>query len=94
MFAFILRRLTPWFRNVGKRLTKAPKLYLRDSGMLHHLLDICDPDQLAAHPIRGASWEGFALEQVLALEMGADDVLGKPCPMRELLAPFGLRHRA
>jgi hypothetical protein len=44
---FILRRLTPWFRNVGKRLTKAPKLYLRDSGMLHHLLDIGDPDQRA-----------------------------------------------
>ena len=65
---FILRRLTPWFRNVGKRLTKAPKLYLRDSGMLHHLLDIGDPDQLAAHPIRGASWEGFVLEDLLRRE--------------------------
>jgi predicted AAA+ superfamily ATPase len=65
---FILRRLTPWFRNVGKRLTKAPKLYLRDSGMLHHLLDISDPDQLAAHPIRGASWEGFVLEDLLRRE--------------------------
>jgi hypothetical protein len=65
---FILRRLTPWFRNVGKRLTKAPKLYLRDSGMLHHLLDIGDPDQLATHPIRGASWEGFVLEDLLRRE--------------------------
>jgi len=65
---FILRRLTPWFRNVGKRLTKAPKLYLRDSGMLHHLLDIGDPDQLASHPIRGASWEGFVLEDLMRRE--------------------------
>lgn len=65
---FLLRRLTPWFRNIGKRLTKAPKLYVRDSGLLHHLLGISDPDQLASHPIRGASWEGFVIEDLLRRE--------------------------
>ena len=54
---FLVRRLTPYARNVHKRLTKAPKLYLRDTGLLHHLLGIESADELASHPIRGASWE-------------------------------------
>ncbi|OGA72110.1 MAG: hypothetical protein A3F77_01910 [Betaproteobacteria bacterium RIFCSPLOWO2_12_FULL_67_28] len=49
---FLVRRLSPWFRNVGKRLTKAPKVYLRDSGLLHHLLNIGSHDELANHPSR------------------------------------------
>ena len=65
---FLLRRLQPYFRNVGKRLTKAPKLYLRDTGLLHHLLDIGTHDELAGHPSRGASWEGFVIEDVLRRE--------------------------
>ncbi len=65
---FLVRRLAPWFRNVGKRLTKSPKVYLRDSGLLHHLLNISTPDDLANHPSRGASWEGFVIEDVLRRE--------------------------
>jgi len=65
---FLVRRLAPWFRNVGKRLTKAPKVYLRDTGLLHHLLNISSADELANHPSRGASWEGFVIEDVLRRE--------------------------
>lgn len=65
---FLLRRLPPYFRNVGKRLVKAPKLYLRDTGLLHYLLNIRTHDELDAHPIRGASWESFVIEDVLRRE--------------------------
>jgi uncharacterized protein len=65
---YLLRRLPPYFRNVGKRLTKAPKVYLRDSGLLHHLLNISTAEELANHPSRGASWEGFVIEDVLRRE--------------------------
>jgi uncharacterized protein len=65
---FLIRRLAPYFRNVGKRLIKAPKVYLRDSGLLHHLLNISSHDELASHPSRGMSWEGFVLEDVLRRE--------------------------
>ena len=66
--SFLLRRLPPYFRNVGKRLVKAPKLYLRDTGLLHHLLNINDLDSLNSHPIRGASWETFVMEDILRRE--------------------------
>lgn len=62
---FLIRRLQPWHANVGKRLVKSPRIYLRDSGLLHALLDIGDRDGLMAHPILGASWEGFAIENLL-----------------------------
>lgn len=65
---FLVRRLPPYFRNVGKRLTKAPKLFLRDTGLLHHLLNIGSAAELDAHPARGASWEGFVVEDVLRRE--------------------------
>ncbi|MDO8787592.1 MAG: ATP-binding protein [Sulfuritalea sp.] len=65
---FLLRRLPPWFRNVGKRLTKSPKVYLRDTGMLHHLLNIGSHDQIENHPVRGASWETFVLEDIIRRE--------------------------
>ncbi len=65
---FLVRRLAPWFRNIGKRLTKAPKVYLRDTGLLHHLLNISSAEELANHPSRGASWEGFVIEDVLRRE--------------------------
>ena len=65
---FLVRRLAPYFRNVGKRLTKSPKLYLRDSGLLHHLLHIASHDELASHPVRGASWEGFVIEDLMRRE--------------------------
>lgn len=64
---FMLRQLQPWHENLAKRQVKAPKVYFRDSGLLHALLGIRDLDDLLAHPRCGASWEGFALEQVLRL---------------------------
>ncbi len=63
--AYMVRVLPPWFENVGKRQVKSPKVFIRDSGVLHALLGIADPTTLSAHPKRGASWEGFATEQVL-----------------------------
>lgn len=63
----MLRQLQPWHENLGKRQVKAPKIYFRDTGLLHALMDVHTPEQLATHPRAGASWEGFALEQVLRL---------------------------
>lgn len=62
----LVRRLPPWHTNLGKRLVKAPKTYLRDSGLLHALLHLPDLETLLAHPIVGASWEGFVIENLLA----------------------------
>ncbi|MGQ9661551.1 MAG: ATP-binding protein [Kiritimatiellia bacterium] len=64
---FMVRQLQPWHANVGKRQVKAPKVYLRDSGLLHALLRLPDREALLAHPIVGFSWEGFAIEQVLRI---------------------------
>lgn len=63
--AFVMRQLPPWFENLGKRQVKSPKIYLRDSGLLHELLGIASSSALETHPKLGASWEGFALEEVL-----------------------------
>lgn len=65
---FLLRQLRPYFRNVGKRLVKAAKVYLRDTGLLHHLLNVSTHDHLDSHPVRGASWETFVIEDVLRRE--------------------------
>ncbi|MDX2286485.1 MAG: ATP-binding protein [Bacteroidia bacterium] len=62
--SFLIARLQPWFVNLGKRLVKSPKLYIRDSGLLHYLLHIRDLDQLQGNPRIGASWEGYAIEQI------------------------------
>ena len=64
---FMIRLLPPWHANVGKRLVKAPKLYIRDSGLFHTLHTIETPLHLESHPKLGASWEGFAMEQALRL---------------------------
>jgi hypothetical protein len=61
----LIRRLPPWHANVGKRLVKSPKVYVRDSGLVHALLSIEDKEALLAHPVVGASWEGFVIENVL-----------------------------
>lgn len=63
--AFVVRQLQPWYENIGKRQVKAPKIYLRDTGLLHSLLEIPNEHALLGHPKVGASWEGFALEQTL-----------------------------
>jgi len=62
---YMVRQLQPWHENIGKRQVKAPKIYLRDSGILHALMNLGDDMALQAHPRVGASWEGFALEMVL-----------------------------
>lgn len=69
---YLVRVLSPWFENVGKRQYKAPKVYVRDSGLLHALLGLGTDPALGSHPKLGASWEGYALEQVLAVA-GDDD---------------------
>lgn len=70
--AFTVRLLAPWFENVGKRVVKSPKVYVRDSGLLHSLLGLADLGALESHPKLGASWEGFALDQLLAAARGKD----------------------
>ncbi len=62
----LLRRLPPWHANLGKRLVKAPKVYVRDSGLVHALLDVPDQEALLSHPVVGGSWEGFCIEQLLS----------------------------
>ena len=68
--AYLIRLLRPWRENLGKRIVKAPKVYVADSGLLHTLLDIDSKRDLARHPKVGASWEGFALGQVIR-QLGA-----------------------
>jgi hypothetical protein len=63
---FMVRQLQPWYENIGKRQVKAPKIYLRDSGLLHSLLNLNSLHDLLGHPQAGASWEGFAIDQVLS----------------------------
>jgi predicted AAA+ superfamily ATPase len=62
----LVRRLRPFHDNLGKRLVKSPKLYVRDSGLVHGLLNILDHNALAGHPVVGASWEGFVIENLLS----------------------------
>ncbi|MDP1790371.1 MAG: ATP-binding protein [Methylibium sp.] len=71
----MVRRLEPHLANVGKRLVKSPKVYLRDSGLLHALLGIATVQDLQGHPIAGRSWEGFVVEQVAA-QLPADAQMG------------------
>jgi len=63
----LVRRLPSWHANVGKRLVKSPKVYVRDSGLVHALLAIGDKETLLSHPVVGASWEGFVIENLLAV---------------------------
>jgi predicted AAA+ superfamily ATPase len=65
--AFMVRQLQPWYENTSKRQVRAPKIYLRDSGLLHSLLNIPDLNSLYGHPKVGASWEGYVIEQVLQM---------------------------
>ncbi len=65
--ALVVRQLQPWFANIGKREVKSPKLYVRDTGLLHALLGITGFESLESNPRLGASWEGFVVEQVLAV---------------------------
>ena len=62
----LVRRLQPFQSNMGKRLVKAPRVFVRDSGIVHALLNIVDEEALLGHPVAGASWEGFVIENLLA----------------------------
>ena len=68
---FMVRQLPPWHENLGKRQVKAPKIYIRDSGLLHALLALTTERQLASHPKVGASWEGFVID-VVTSHLGAE----------------------
>jgi len=72
---FMIRELQPWHANIDKRQIKTPKIYFRDSGLLHLLLGLTKLSEIERHPKLGASWEGFALEQIISqLELSADEV--------------------
>ena len=62
---FMVRQLQPWYANLGKRQVKSPKIYLRDTGLLHYLLGIRTEQELAIHPRNGASWEGYVIEEII-----------------------------
>lgn len=70
--AYVVRQLQPWYENIKKRQIKSPKIYIRDSGLLHALLSLETQKDLFQHPKYGASWEGFALEQILKVTDPAD----------------------
>ncbi len=63
----LVRKLRPWYGNTKKRLVKSPRIYIRDSGILHSLLQIPGPDQLLSHPVLGKSWEGFVIENIIGI---------------------------
>ena len=63
----LIRRLKPWTSNIGKRLVKTPKVYVRDSGLTHTLLNISNYNDLLGHPIVGTSWEGFVIENIMSV---------------------------
>lgn len=67
--ALVVRQVQPWFANIAKRQVRSPKVYVRDSGLLHRLLGITDRNDLLGHPKVGASWEGFVIEQILMLDV-------------------------
>ena len=64
---FLIRKLPPYFANIGKRLVKSPKLYFRDTGLLHYFLGVRSESALDTHPARGMSWEGFVIDQLISL---------------------------
>jgi len=71
---FMIRQLQPWFENIGKRQVKSPKVYIRDSGILHALLNLPTFELLSVYPRLGASWEGFALEEIIkAYDLQTDE---------------------
>jgi len=71
---FLVRRLQPYHMNIKKRLIKSPKVYIRDSGLLHALLGIRNLDALQSYPLVGSSWEGFVIEQIISLMQKRHDV--------------------
>ena len=69
----LVRRLSPWHKNIGKRLVKSPKVYVRDSGITHALLGLGNKEAVLSHPVAGHSWEGFVIENLLAVAPQGSD---------------------
>lgn len=91
----LIRRLSPWFGNLKKRLVKSPRIYVRDSGVLHALLRILDYESLLGHPALGKSWEGFVIENIISnLPFGVQPFFYRSAAGAEidLLLEFGLDH--
>ena len=86
--AFLIRRLQPYHANLGKRLVKSPKIYWRDTGLLHALLNVLDEEDLLGKPWAGFSWEGFVIEQVL----GTLQQAGRHCEAFFLRTKIGRAH--
>ncbi len=72
--AYLIRRLQPWYVNANKRLVKSPKVYIRDSGILHSLLRLTSIDDILSHPAAGASWEGYVIEQIYQFKQAGIDM--------------------
>ena len=72
--AFIIHRLQPFYTNIGKRLIKTPKIYINDSGILHHLLRIASEKELIGHPSAGESWEGYVISQIMYAKQSRTDM--------------------
>lgn len=82
----MVRKLQPWHSNIGKRLVKSPKVYVRDSGLVHSLLSISNKEALLSHPIICQSWEAFIIENLTAtLPNGAIPIFIKPAVARKLI---------
>jgi len=95
--AYLVRRLAPWSGNLRKRLVRSPRVYLRDSGLLHALLRIGSSTELLRHPAAGASWEGFVIEQILgslaASGIDADAHFLRTSDGREIDLLLGIRDK-
>ena len=85
---FMVRCLQPWFTNIQKRQVKSPKIYLRDSGLLHALLNIESLEQLLVSPKIGASWEGFAMEEIISFHQAYPEEEIAKFPRTENIIPF------
>ena len=88
----LVRRLPAWHGNVGKRLVRAPKVYVRDSGIAHALLGLTGLESVLGHPVAGASWEGFVIEQLLAAAPQAEASFYRTAHGAEADLVLGLRH--
>lgn len=84
--AYLIRQVSPWFENISKRQVKAPKIYLRDTGLLHTLLGIQSEEALMTNPKLGASWEGFVIEQLVMQCPRVETYFWGPIPARKWIS--------
>lgn len=92
----LVRRLPPWSGNLGKRLVRSPKIYVRDSGVLHALLELETWNDIVGHPVVGPSWEGFVIENLIAAAGDRWTIARRTVPRSiccSSVRPAGRRHR-